>query len=289
MKHHKDGAVTYYHQMLGAVLVHPDRPNVIPFCPEPIYKQDGAKKNDCERNASKRLLKDLKREHPHLKLIIVEDGLASNAPHIKLLKELEYRYILGAKPKDHQWLFDWVSASQKNVYSYIDENNIEHKFEYVNDVPLNESNEDVRVNFLEYWELKPNGKKQHFTWVTDFHITNDNCYRLMRGGRARWKIENETFNTLKNQNYHFEHNFGHGNKHLSHVLALLMMLAFLVDELQFIGCCLMKAAKENMKSKVRLWQKMRSAFDYHYVKCWRDLWLTLAYGAQSTILVPNTS
>ncbi len=48
----------------------------------------------------------------------------------------------------------------------------------------------------------------------------------MRGGRARWKIENETFNTLKNQGYHFEHNYGHGKKNLPVVLAMVMLLAF---------------------------------------------------------------
>jgi hypothetical protein len=72
-KHHRNGSVTYFHQLLQAVLVHPEHPEVFPFAPEPILKQDGQRKNDCERNASKRLLSDLKREHPHLKLIIVED------------------------------------------------------------------------------------------------------------------------------------------------------------------------------------------------------------------------
>ena len=56
------------------------------------------------------------------------------------------------------------------------------------------------------------------------------------GGRARWKIENETFNTLKNQGYHLEHNYGHGEQNLSVVLALLMMLAFLVDQVQQLCC-----------------------------------------------------
>jgi hypothetical protein len=65
-KEHKDGSVTYYHQMLGACIVHPDRSNVIPLCPEPIQNTDGAAKNDCERNASKRFIEHLKREHPHL-------------------------------------------------------------------------------------------------------------------------------------------------------------------------------------------------------------------------------
>jgi hypothetical protein len=67
------------------------------------------------------------------------------------------------------------------------------------------------VNFVEYWETTPK-KKMHFSWVTDLHVTEENVSKIMRGGRARWRIENETFNTLKNQGYHFEHNFGHGKK-----------------------------------------------------------------------------
>ena len=63
--------------------------------------KDGAKKNDCE--AAARLLEDVRREHPHLKL--VEDGLAG--PHINLLKGLDLR--LGAKPGDHKFLFEWVN------------------------------------------------------------------------------------------------------------------------------------------------------------------------------------
>ena len=62
----KTGETTYSHQLLGAALVHPDRREVIPFAPEPIIKQDGENKNDCERNASRRLLQQIRREHPHL-------------------------------------------------------------------------------------------------------------------------------------------------------------------------------------------------------------------------------
>ena len=63
----------------------------------------------------------------------------------------------------------------------------------------------------------------------------------MCAGRARWKIENETFNTLKNQGYCFEHNFGHGEKNLSTVFAFLMMLAFLIDQIQQ-RCCKLAGA-----------------------------------------------
>jgi hypothetical protein len=68
------------------------------------------------------------------------------------------------------------------------------------------------VNFLEYWEHAPDGSVIHFAWVTNLPMTHANLMTLMRGARARWKIENETFNTLKNQGCHFEHNFGHGRE-----------------------------------------------------------------------------
>ena len=98
--------------MLGAALIHPDHKEVFPFAPEPIRKEDGAKKNDCERNAAKRLLDDFRCEHPHLKTIAVEDALASNGIHIKYLKNKGFRFILGAKPGDHEFLFRKFEVSE---------------------------------------------------------------------------------------------------------------------------------------------------------------------------------
>ena len=110
VKEHKDGTVTYQHQMLGAVIVHPDLKEVIPLAPEPIQKQDGSTKNDCERNAARRLLRKIRREHPHLKLIVIEDGLASNGPHVRDLIDNGMHFILGVKPGDHAFLFEQVEA-----------------------------------------------------------------------------------------------------------------------------------------------------------------------------------
>ena len=64
-KHHRDGSVEYYHQMLAAVVVHPEHREVFPLAPEPIQNTDGATRNDCEREAAKRLIADVRREHPH--------------------------------------------------------------------------------------------------------------------------------------------------------------------------------------------------------------------------------
>jgi hypothetical protein len=82
-KHHKDGRISYYHQMLAGVMIHPDVKEVFPFCPEPISKPDGSSKNDCEQNAFKRFLNNFYKEHPHLKAIFTNDALSSKAPFIR--------------------------------------------------------------------------------------------------------------------------------------------------------------------------------------------------------------
>ena len=277
VKKHRNGSKTYYHQMLGAALVHPDHSHVLPLAPEPILKQDGQKKNDCERNAAKRLLQDVRREHPHLKLLVVEDGLASNGPHIKLLKSLDMCFILGAQPKDHTFLFDWVETSAPHTYAFTDEKGHHHAFRYMNGVPLNDTHFDCEVNFLDYQETTPSGKTHHFTWVTDIELTEKTVLTVMRGGRARWRIENETFNTLKNQGYHFEHNFGHGHQHLSTVMAYLMLLAFLVDQIQGLCCQLFQAAMQEAKSRNRFWGKLRARFEDFLIDDWATLYLSILH------------
>jgi hypothetical protein len=286
IKKSRSGVVTYTHQFLGSCIVHPDRRIVIPLCPEPIQNTDGTEKNDCERNAGKRLLARFRREHPHMKAIVVEDALAANAPYLKELKQHNLRYIIGVKPDGNAFLFASVAEALGTEHATRGADGTEHRFRFVNDLPLNKSNQDVRVNFIEYWEVKPNGERQHFTWITDFHVTRENIFTLMRGGRARWKIENETFNTLKNQGYQFEHNFGHGMKNLSTIFALLMMLAFLIDQIQQKCCALFQAAWEVCVSKRALWERIRGVVQNAF---FGSMAAILAFIASCTKLLVNTS
>jgi len=283
-KVHRNGSITYYHQMLGAALVHPDQRAVIPLMPEPIVKQDGTGKNDCERNAAKRFMAKLRKDHPHLKFIVTEDSLSANAPHIATLHAHGLHYILGVKDGDHAYLFAQVQAAEQagRVTHYERHDRaarVVHRFRFVNDVPLNTSNRDVRVNFIEYWEVGEH-KVQHFSWVTDLRVSQRNVYHLMRGGRARWKIENETFNTLKNQGYHFEHNYGHGTQNLSVVFAMVMMLAFLVDQTQQLCCALFQAVWGKLGSKRLLWERMRALFYDYALESMRQRLEALFYGLE---------
>ena len=102
--------------------------------------------------------------------------------------------------------------------------------------------------------------------------------KMMRAGRARWKIENETFNTLKNQGYDLKHNYGHGENHLSSVLSTLMMLAFLVDQIQLHCCAFLKAALVKQESLKNLREKTRSIFRELRIHDWKTLYQILIYG-----------
>jgi len=276
----KTGEVTYSHQLLGGVIIHPDRQEVIPLMPEPIVKQDGETKNDCERNAAKRFLAQLKHDYPHMTFTITEDALSPNAPHIRELEKHGFHYILGVKEGDHQSLFEHVArARQEGRTTEFEQRNgnVVHRFCFINQIPLNKAHPDLLVNVLEYWELKE-GKTQHFCWVTDFTLTKRNAFSIMRGGRARWKVENETFNTLKNQGYHFEHNFGHGQKNLSVVFAVLMMLAFLVDQVQQMACALFRAVLNKKGSRKRVWDHMRALFKTLEFTSMEQLFQAILYG-----------
>jgi len=276
----KNGQKEYRHYLLSGCIVHPEKKEVMPVIHEPIIKQDGSSKNDCERNAAKRLLPDLRKLFPKEKIVVVEDALGANGPHVKAVQGENFRYIIGIKPDGNKYLFDLMDRmeEQGKIHKHIlVKEGIEHHFRYANDLPLNSEHRDIRVNVLDYEQIDPSGKKraQKFSWITDFNLRKNTVYKIMRMGRSRWKIENETFNTLKNQGYHFEHNYGHGNKYLCVIFALLMMLAFWIDQIQQGWNTLFKTAWKAKQSKAALWESVRSKFSEFSVRSMEMIYLLI--------------
>lgn len=266
LKYSVNDKTQYRHFTLGAAIVHPNKKEVLPIVQEPIKKQDGSKKNDCEQNAAKRLFPKLKAQLPTEKIVIIQDSIGSTGPNIKAIKKEGFGYILGVKPDSHQTLFKEFERRKNHglIKSYeLERDGFIHQFSYTNKLSLNQEHSDIKVNFLDYRQIDKTGKKpnRHFTWISDFTLTKANVFKVMRAGRSHWKIENETFNTLKNQGYHFEHNFGHGHKHLNVVFMYLMMLAFFVDQLQQGWNENFKEAWYKQQSKISLWEKVRQKFN----------------------------
>ncbi len=279
---HRHGSITSYQQMLGAAMIHPDRRAVMPLMPAPIVAHDGTGQNDGERHAANRFIAKLRHDHPHRKCIVTADSLRSHAPHIETLHEHGLHDMLGVKDGDQAHRFTQVPAAEPaGRVTYYERHDRAaggvHRFRFVNDVPRNASNAHVQVNCMAYWAIG-HGQPQHLSWGTDLRVSKRTVYRLMRGGRARWKIANETCTTLKNQGDNFAHTYGHGAQHLSVVCAMVMMLAFVVDQTPQLCCAVFRAVGTKLGSKRLLWERMRALFDDYALQSMRPLFDTLFYG-----------
>lgn len=255
------GHIRYEHQILQPVIVCPGIREVIPLAPEPIHNSDGTQKQDCEINAAKRLIGKLRQTHPRLKLIVTGDSLYSKQPFIDRLKAAGMAFILVAKPDDHKILYqefaDQKELDAVSTYSFIDDRGRSHLYEWINQIPLNGTKDADNVSFFQYSLFVNNKRTYHNSWVTDIEITNDNMIDLVKGGRARWKVENECFNTLKNQGYHIEHNFGHGQNNLSMTFFLLNLLAFFVHQILQLTDRLYQQCRKTFSSRIEFWNQLR--------------------------------
>lgn len=269
--------IRYHHQILQAVIVHPDVKQVIPLAPEPIQNKDGTKKQDCELNAGKRMILKIRKNHPKLKIIVTGDGLYSKQPFIDTLKAKGMSYILVAKPKDHKILYEWVdeltSLGDGERFERKDSKGNTLVYEWINKVPLNGSPKADNVNFFKFkiYNKKKGKVTYKNSWVTNIPIDKTNIINLVKGGRARWKIENETFNTLKNQGYHIKHNFGHGQKNLSMVFFLLNLLAFYVHQILELTDLLYQKCRQGFSAREEFWNQLRYTFRIMVFDSWERM------------------
>jgi hypothetical protein len=278
LKEHRDGRKDYSHQILQATVVHPDLSQVIPLAPEFIGNEDGRDKQDCEINAAKRLIARLRSCQQQLPFIIVADGLYSKQPFIQDLMRApqQLHFILVAKPADHKDLSANIAGLRRRdlvgKMELRDKLGRLNRYEWIEQVPLNADPKSPLVNYLEYSILKEDGTPSyHNSWVTDLPLSQDTVQWITRGGRARWKIENESFNTLKNQGYHLEHNFGHGEKFLSETFFLLNLLAFFFHQIFERTDELYRQARARFSARKEYWNAIRAAFRYFIFTCWDEV------------------
>lgn len=286
-KTHKNGKTTYYHQVLAAAIVCPGIKQVIPISPEPIQNSDGTTKQDCEINAGKRILKKIRSNHPKLKIIIGGDSLYSKQPFLTALKDNHMSFILTAKPSDHTSLYQWFAETRaiKETHSLRIKglNGREHVYEWLNNIPLNDSKDADNINFFQYSIFKEEKRTFRSGWVTDIKITSKNIKELVKCGRARWKIENETFNTLKNQGYHAGHNFGHGDQHLAYNFFLMNLLAFYMHQIFQLSCSHYQHCRTEFTAYKEFWNNLRSVIRYNIFYNWERL---LDYVAEPSVNSP---
>ena len=199
------------------------------------------------------------------------DALYANGPLIKEFQANDMGYIITATKTSNPYLHTHFEAAniithkvQDGAHTYI--------YKFCNDLPLNETHKELKVNFVQYIELEDNKAKFYSSWITDIHLTENNIIDVVKGARCRWHIENETFNTLKNQGYNFEHNFGHGKQNLSAVMAYLMMIAFAIDQTQELTSKYFELALQKEQRKSYLWRRIKGLFLNFFIDSWEHLY-----------------
>lgn len=244
--------------------MHPDVKQVIPLGAEPIKNTDGSKKQDGEINAAKRFVPKLRHQFPKMNLIITGDDLFSHQLMIETVLKHHYHYFFVAKESSHTFMTEWLQAKGPlNEIKAINKKGQIVLHQWMNDVPLVAGEEAIRVNFFRKKTITVDalGIEKHErieSWVTSFEVTAERVRLFVRGAKTRWKVENECFNTLKNQGYHLTHNYGHGEKHLAFNFYQLTVLAFTLHQVAELCDIVYQACRKMAGSKRSLWEKLRT-------------------------------
>ena len=271
----KAGITRYHHDILQAAIVRPGKPEVLPLAPEFIRNSDGRggkyDKQDCEINAGYRMLERLRCDYPRMAAIIVADSLYSKQPFVEELTAKRFSFLLVAKPGDHKSLYENVDGLRCG--NLLDRHHTVHRgeryvYEWVTELPLNGKPDSPLINFIQFQIIEDGEVTYRNAWVTDLVPTTDNIVQLVRAARARWKIENETFNTLKNQGYHLKHNFGHGDQHLAEAFFTLNLLAFFMHQIFQLVDGLYQRVRTLFSSRRAFWDEVRSAFRLFLFTSW---------------------
>lgn len=270
-----DGGVEYFHSFLGASLVAPGHHQVLPLPPEFIAPQDGAEKQDCERNAAKRWLA---RHGPTLapyRPVYLGDDLFACQPIATAIQSSGGNFILTCKPSSHQTIAEYLNGAELEEHRQTvvqPGKRSTHLYRWLTGVPLRASDDALTVNWFSIEILNAKGKRTYYnSFVSDLPITAETVAELAACGRARWKIENETFNVLKTNGYNLEHNFGHGKKTLASILVTLNLLAFAFHTVSQICVLAWRTAIAAQGARYRFFEHLRTITAYIVFDDWSHL------------------
>ncbi len=267
----------YYHNVLEAKIIIAEN-IVISIGTEFIENEsEDVDKQDCEINASKRLLKRIKEEFPKLKICILGDSLYAVESIIDICKDSGWNYLLRCKEgRQKNLIMDYRYVLESGEYGEKKNILAEEKgtAKYVNHVE-EITGKDFTANIFEY-EYEQISKRTNkkntvkFQWITDIELTNRNIEEMVKCGRKRWKIENEGFNTQKNILYKIEHiNSKNPNAMKNHYL--LTQITDILMQLYLAGTKVIKELKQTIKNtSSRLLETFRRATvtgeDVSYIK-----------------------
>lgn len=274
-----NGKTESYHAMLAATIVAPGHGMALPLMPEFIAPRDGAEKQDCERNAAKRWLATHAERVKDLRPIYLGDDLFACQPIAEAITAAGGDLLLTAKPSSHKALYDFMDGAtieERTVTEKLAGKRLAYRYRWFEQAPLREGKDAMLVNWVGVTITDAKGKTTYDSaFVTSLPVTRDTVAEIVACARARWKIENESFNVLKSNGYHLEHNFGHGKQTLAMMFAALNLLAFAIHT---VCDCLEQIwidARTAKRARKRFFEHIRTITAYLVFPDWQTLMQTL--------------
>jgi hypothetical protein len=275
-KTHKTGKTTYQHSFIGASLCAPGNSHVLSLEPEFMTPQDGHDKQDSEQAATKRWLEKYGAFYASQGAIFLGDDLYSRQPTCAAFLEKGADFILVCKPDSHKFLYDFIDGADLGKVTVKGKRGKYSQYSFITNVPLNGRKDSLTVNWCMMEEFDKNGKRLYKNaFVTSLTITKKTVADIADCGRARWKIENETFNTLKTKGYNLEHNYGHGKKNLCNLLATMNLLAFTFHTLADLMDEKYQTINGLIKCRREFFEEIRTITKYMLFTSWDHLYNTI--------------
>jgi hypothetical protein len=271
----------YFHTLLGASIVAPGHNRAVPLPPEFVAPQDGHAKQDCESRAARRWLAAHGAHYAALRPVYLGDDLFSRQPICEAVQAEGGHFLFVCKPDSHPAIEDFRAGlvlDERLERVRRGTRWMTHRYRWLCDVPLRGDAKAMAVNWLEIEIADAKGAVTYRnSFITDLPVDRDTVVELAACGRARWKVENETFNVLKTRGYNLEHNFGHGKQHLASVLATLNLLAFACHTACDLADRAWKAARRELVTRQGFFQTLTALTAYVVFASWRDLLDAMAF------------
>lgn len=203
----------------------------------PPPRSEEQRKQDCELTALHRLARTLKRDFPHTPICLSGDSLLACGRAIQLAKDDGWAYIYTFKRthmpavwEDYQGL---LRLAPENTLWITYPDHVKRRYRWVNGLTYQDDQKRIHTfNAFECQETKE-GKTKLFAWITDIPVRADNVDALVtKGGRPRWKIENQGFNAQKTSELNLEHAYSTDPEKLKAYYYLLQIAHIILQLLE---------------------------------------------------------
>ncbi len=249
----KNGKIIYYyHNVLEAKIV-TDIGLTVSIESEFISNIDGGSKQDCELSAFYRMAPRLKKRFPQLNICLLLDSLYAASPAVDMAESYNWKYITvfkrGSMPERYQEFLNLKKLCRQNRIK-IAEDKLSQSYSWVEGIP----HKGAHFNVIELVEKK-NGNQTKFVWMTNLKLTKKNITKIAKGGRLRWKIENEGFNIQKNRGFNLGHPYSQDETAMKNFY-LILQIAYIISQLVEKGNLLKASVKKAFGSISNLFDQL---------------------------------